>query len=57
MRQADVEKGRMYRCKVSGRMVTVKILTVCIHGYVAKNLATGRTIHLRSARRLRQEVW
>lgn len=58
MLKKDVQVNGVYYAKVSGRRVKVKILTDDVVGlggkriWLAKNLATGRNIHIRSAQRL-----
>ena len=61
MRQAEVEKGGIYDAMVSGRLVPVRIIAETARSlyssrrrWVAKNLATGRTIKV-SAQRLRRK--
>jgi hypothetical protein len=54
MRKHEIELGRVYVAKVSGRLVPVRIDAVSpFGGWRATNLATGRTIRVRSAARLR----
>lgn len=62
MKARDVEIGGEYYAKVSGRLVRVKVLReVCrtnVRGRVTRhwfcrNLATDRTIEVKSAQRLR----
>jgi hypothetical protein len=55
MRNSDVRVGAVYEARVSGRLVPVRV--VAAHpagGWEAINLATGRRLHLKSARRLRR---
>ena len=54
MKTSDVHIGTCYTCKVTHKLVIVEILS--IHpkgGWNAKNLSTGKTIHIKSAQRLR----
>lgn len=62
---ADVKIGEIYEARVGHRLAPVKVLEFRA-GYdpwsgqpkttiVARNLATGRILHLRSARRLRRK--
>jgi hypothetical protein len=63
MKSKDVEIGAVYKAIVSGKLCRVRILRLADSGYghrgrdyrkqwFALNLATGREIFLRSARRL-----
>jgi hypothetical protein len=57
MQKKDVQIGGTYWANVSGRRVKVKLLNEVQLlsgrvGWNAKNLATGRTITIRSAQRL-----
>ena len=53
MRKADVKLGRTYFAKVSDRRVVVRLDSECIYGgWNATNLATGRTVRIRTAARL-----
>jgi hypothetical protein len=64
MKKDDIVEGGTYTAKVSGRLVTVRIVrrVETFNGrrrgtaYVAINLSTGRELHLRSAARLRRAV-
>lgn len=65
MKAKDVKVGECYGCKVSGRVVEVRITgTVERFGrnpngrthYLAVNLETGRKIEIRSPQRLRQSA-
>jgi hypothetical protein len=63
MRSSDVVVGRVYLAKVSGRLVPVRIERPVLAGFgriqvvwEATNLATGRRILIRSARRLRERM-
>jgi hypothetical protein len=57
MRKHEVELGRVYAAKVSGRIVPVRIDAISPYGgWKATNLETGRTIHVRSAARLRYQI-
>ena len=54
MRSSDVIIGNCYTAKVSGNVVTVRIVaTHSLGGWLATNTATGRSIRIKSARRLR----
>jgi len=62
MKKKDVEVGGVYLAKVSDRLVEVKILSsgegVFSHRttWTARNLATGREVHIRSPQRLRRRL-
>jgi hypothetical protein len=57
MRKAQVKIGASYIAKVSNRLVTVRLDSVCGYGgWNATNLVTGRTVHIKSAAKLRSEV-
>jgi len=54
MKKKDVKIGSEYLCKVSGKMATVRITAESRYGgWDAVNLATKRTVRIRSAQRLR----
>jgi hypothetical protein len=54
MTQHEVQIGGVYRAKVTDRVVDVRIDRENPHGgWDATNLATGKTIRIKSARRLR----
>jgi len=53
MRKNEVKIGEVYTAKVSGRLVPVRINAVKTKGWSATNLATRRTIYIKSAQRLR----
>jgi hypothetical protein len=54
MRKNEVEIGGVYAAKVSGRIVSIRIERESPYGgWNATNLATGRTVRVRSAARLR----
>jgi hypothetical protein len=55
MRNSEIQIGAVYEARVSGRLVPVRV--VAAHpagGWEAINLATGRRLRLKSARRLRR---
>ncbi len=54
MKKRDVQIGRTYVAKVSGKLARVRILEESPFGvgWLGKSLETGRVIHVRSARRL-----
>lgn len=54
MKKAEIEIGGVYVAKVSERIVTVRIDSMATYGgWHATNLETGRTVHIRTAARLR----
>lgn len=57
MKKNEVQLGGIYVAKVSGRLVRVRLERQSRYGgWEATNLATGRSVHIRSAARLRWEV-
>lgn len=57
MKQKEIHIGCKYAAKVSGRIVTVKIIEESIYGgWDAINIETGRSVRIKSAQRLRYEV-
>ena len=57
MKKNEVQLGGTYKCKVSGKIVSVKITHENPHGgWDAKNLSTGKNIKIKSAQRLRGTV-
>jgi hypothetical protein len=56
MKKKDVELGKIYTVKVSGRIVPVRILRLSPYGgWVGQNLITTREVHIKTAGRLRGE--
>ena len=54
MKKTDVHIGKQYTAKVTNKLVVVEIITDNPHGgWDAKNLATGKTVRIKSAQRLR----
>jgi hypothetical protein len=54
MKKADVKIGATYRAKVSGKLVDVRIDAECTGGgWTATNLATKKSVRIKSAQRLR----
>ncbi len=54
MKKTDVKIGNRYTAKVTDKIVTVEILSENPHGgWDAKNLATGKTVRIKSPQRLR----
>ena len=57
MRRDEVQIGRVYTAKVSDKLVSVRIDGENPHGgWDATNLATGKKVRIKSARRLRGEA-
>lgn len=56
MRKDDVQIGKLYAVKVSGRVVPVQLDAEAYTGWTGTNIVTGRKVHIRSARRLRREL-
>ena len=55
MKKEDVEIGKAYLVKVSGRLVNVTITSENHHGgWNAMSQATGRHVRIRTAARLRK---
>jgi hypothetical protein len=61
MLKRDVQVGRVYVAKISNRLVPVQLIQA-YRGYNGRtywralNLATGRTVRINSAAKLRREV-
>ena len=54
MKKSDVHISKQYTAKVTNKLVVVEILAENPHGgWDAKNLATGKTVRIKSAQRLR----
>ena len=54
MRKNEVEVGGTYQAKVSGTVISVRILRESPYGgWDARSEATGRAVRIRSAQRLR----
>jgi hypothetical protein len=57
MKKSQVRIGARYRALVSGTVVTVLVTGESRYGgWDARNEATGRSVRVRSAQRLRSEV-
>ena len=57
MKKSDVKIGNRYKAKVTDKVVTIEILAENPHGgWDAKNLATGKTVRIKSPQRLRGSV-
>lgn len=57
MKKADVEIGGKYVAKVSGHLVAVRIDRESPYGgWDATNLASGRSVRIRTAARLRRRA-
>lgn len=57
MKAADVYVGRIYRAKISGTVVEVRITGKSSYGgWVAVNLSTNREVRIKTGAKLRGEV-
>ena len=57
MKKSEIEIRGVYVAKVSGQLVSVRIDRESPYGgWDATNLATGRTVRVRTAARLRRRV-
>ena len=57
MKKSEVEIGKVYKVKVSGVRVPVRLVSECPYGgWYGKNLETGRRVRIKTAARLRYEV-
>ena len=57
MLKKQVQVGATYEAKISGRLVPVRLLRESpLGGWSATNLATGRSVRIKSAAKLRR-VW
>ena len=57
MLKKDVRIGGVYVAKISDKLTTVKIDEASrFGGWQATNLATGRSVRIKSAQKLRREV-
>jgi hypothetical protein len=57
MKKSEVKIGAKYAALVSGKLQTVRIDSESIYGgWNATNVATGRSVRIKSAQRLRYEV-
>jgi hypothetical protein len=54
--KADVVVGAAYSARISGKFVDVRIDSKENRGWSATNLTTGRSIHIKSAAKLRRRV-
>ena len=56
MKKHEIKVGSTYVAKISGQITTVAILGPSPHGgWAARNLKTGREVHIKSAAKLRYE--
>ena len=54
MNKSQIEVGALYAAKVSGQIVPVRVIAENpLGGWQAVNTLTGRTVHIRGAKRLR----
>lgn len=57
MKKRDIEIGRIYLVKVSGKLSPVKIISEShFGGWEGTNLTTKRSIRIKTAGRLRKEM-
>ena len=57
MKKTEVQLGSVYKCKVSGKLVSVKITNENPSGgWQGLNLNTGKSVRIKSAQRLRTRV-
>ena len=57
MKKTEVDLGKTYAAKISGRLVPVTILNENRYGgWSAKNKVTGREVRIKSAQKLRFEL-
>ena len=57
MKRAEVEIGGVYRAKISGKLVNVRITGQSRYGgWDARSLATDRQVRIKTAARLRGKV-
>ncbi len=55
MKKADVQIGAVYTVKVSGKLVPVRLDSESVYGgWQGTNLDTGRSVHIRTAAKLRR---
>ncbi len=58
MKKANVGIGRAYEAKVSGTITKVRITSESIYGgWNAQNTVTGREVRIKTAGRLRREIF
>lgn len=58
MKKSEVEIGRYYVVKVSGKLTRVKITGESPHGgWGGRNAATGRAVRIKTAGRLRRPAY
>ena len=57
MKKKDVEIGKVYQVKVSGKLSPVKIIMPSIYGgWVGENLRTKKRVRIKTAARLRKPM-
>jgi len=57
MKKNEIEIGKTYIAKVSGRLARVRIASESQYGgWDGRNIETGREVRIRTAARLRREV-
>ena len=56
MKKNEIKIGRVYKAKVTGKVVPVEIVSANPNGgWDGKNLSTGKAVRIKSAQRLREE--
>jgi hypothetical protein len=56
MTKQEIEIGKVYTAKISGKLAPVRILSESLYGgWEAMNTRTSRTVRIRSAQKLRGE--
>lgn len=57
MKKKDVQVGKTYEAKISGRLVPVRLdREYSFGGWIATNLVTNREVRIKTAAKLRKEV-
>jgi hypothetical protein len=57
VRKTEVEIGKVYACRISRRIVPIRIEAVAERGgWYARNLRTGRSVYVRNAGKLRARL-
>ena len=56
MKKKEVEIGKNYLAKISGKLTAVKIVSESPYGgWIGRNIATGREVRIKTAAKLRWE--
>jgi hypothetical protein len=57
MKKKDIEVGKVYCAKVSGKLAPVRIVSESAYGgWNATNITTGRSVKIKTAQRLRYRM-